>query len=1322
MQPQILLMVVRRYFKKLLFLFCCFFVLSQASATHIIGGEINYRCVSPGIYEVTLVVYTECGSQAVLESYYPINYYASDLSILPENPLSFNVNKVSTTEIELFCDAVTTDCSGGSLRGVERVIYKGTVNLKAHGSSDDWRFFWKRAARSEEITTLAVPEAEDFFIEASMNSNLAPCNNSVAFEGSPVATVCINQEQTFNNVAADPDGDELRYSLAVPQSNYDTEVEYADGYDGTNFMTFVNASSLDEGSGDFIFNPALLEVAIADFKVEEYRNGQLIGWVKRGIQFTSIDCSNTLPVLSDFEVINTDEISICAGESVNLKFTASDADSDMLTLKLLEGPSGVFIASNNNSTAPQGKLLWNTSATDAGIHQFIVQVSDNVCPQPGLATKTYTIEIRSTPQFTLGDDMKLSCDETIVLEPEVSGGDGNYSYMWSDGSTGTSLEVGTGIHSLTVTDGTGCSWSDEITIQGEITAQFSAFPLCVGVPVQFTDISFHASNDKEIVGWLWDFGDGSTSSEQNPKHQYAAAGEYLVRLTVYDNGDPVCESYVEMLITICEAPVFDFDISGHCSDHFVDVEVNLPDMDPCNQLTFISYDFGDGSILECFPSKDPGCYKVSHIYDDAGNYDITVNVISFNGCTSSAVKSVEIFPSPEVNIIQDNFFLVCSNPDSLLETEITGGGTGAITYQWNSGATTEDIMINQASSYSVTVTDDKQCSGYDGVTVSYPLSVGFQYDPYCNTGDVVKFHNTSVSQINTITSYSWDFGDPTSGASNSSSLRDPEHIFSNEGDYHVSLDVQDSDGCERSSSWVIYNTSIDHFFEVLPADGEICFGSGITGTGPSGAHIDKYQWSFGDGTQATGNKVSYNYATPGSYKIDLQVTYNQNFLATSSCIDDFTANMTVHPRPAVSIISSHDRFCKDQKTTFSFDSDLEIAEAEWKITNKSTGSSDTYSEFDIDHTFTERGDYEVRLMVRDKNGCFGFDKIEKFADRVVRPDFKFEKVCAKEYLTFTEAFYDTLENITDYHWDFGDGTIEEGQVPIPMITHAFEKGGIYPVTLTVINSFSGCTNLITKMVEITAPPQIDFKHDTICAGTTMFLKNLTTAGDGDIESYLWVFPDQSTATSTDASYRFIEGGDFPVSLISTSSLGCRDTLTQTVHIKPAPVAGVELPEFFIEAFIPLQLYDNSKGDITDYFWDFGDNNTSSEKDPIHTYQEIERYILKHAVTNTVGCTDTLEMVIDLNVYLDLPTAFSPNADNNNDELSLIHQGIKTLYQYKLYNRYGQVVFDAKENLGASWDGKFNGQEQPAGVYVAHVKAVGAYGKEFNFKKNVTLLR
>jgi gliding motility-associated-like protein len=95
---------------------------------------------------------------------------------------------------------------------------------------------------------------------------------------------------------------------------------------------------------------------------------------------------------------------------------------------------------------------------------------------------------------------------------------------------------------------------------------------------------------------------------------------------------------------------------------------------------------------------------------------------------------------------------------------------------------------------------------------------------------------------------------------------------------------------------------------------------------------------------------------------------------------------------------------------------------------------------------------------------------------------------------------------------------------------------------------------------------------------------------------------------------------------------------------------------------------------------------------------------------------------DLNSYLELPNVFSPNSDDTNDELALIYKSVYELQTFEIYNRWGQKVFDAEGDLDKTWDGTFNGKEQPLGVYTAVVKATGSYDKFYHFTKNVTLIR
>jgi gliding motility-associated-like protein len=115
-------------------------------------------------------------------------------------------------------------------------------------------------------------------------------------------------------------------------------------------------------------------------------------------------------------------------------------------------------------------------------------------------------------------------------------------------------------------------------------------------------------------------------------------------------------------------------------------------------------------------------------------------------------------------------------------------------------------------------------------------------------------------------------------------------------------------------------------------------------------------------------------------------------------------------------------------------------------------------------------------------------------------------------------------------------------------------------------------------------------------------------------------------------------------------------------------------------------------------------------------------VIKQIAINEFECTDTLIKTLDLKIYLLLPNAFSPNGDLNNDGLSLIYKGIDELLEYRIYNRWGELVFDGENDLNAVWDGTYKGKEQPLGTYVYYVKAKDYHQEIITHSGKVTLIR
>ncbi|MBY0427365.1 MAG: gliding motility-associated C-terminal domain-containing protein, partial [Cytophagales bacterium] len=184
-----------------------------------------------------------------------------------------------------------------------------------------------------------------------------------------------------------------------------------------------------------------------------------------------------------------------------------------------------------------------------------------------------------------------------------------------------------------------------------------------------------------------------------------------------------------------------------------------------------------------------------------------------------------------------------------------------------------------------------------------------------------------------------------------------------------------------------------------------------------------------------------------------------------------------------------------------------------------------------------------------------------------------------------------------------------------------------------------------------------------------------------------------------------------------------------VIVKPKPRADfvVATDNNSQQAGTPIDFTDltSSLDNIIEWNWKFTKRDSTiylTKTNPSFTFDTISIFDVRQIVRNTQGCTDTVTARVDLNAYLILPTAFSPNNDNQNDQLYLLYKGIKSLKEFKIYNRFGEKVFDGGNNLDAIWDGTQNGQPSPVGSYVYYVVAGTNYGKDIAKKGQLTLIR
>ncbi len=327
-------------------------------------------------------------------------------------------------------------------------------------------------------------------------------------------------------------------------------------------------------------------------------------------------------------------------------------------------------------------------------------------------SRTICQEVTVNPGPTAGFEVTDSvCLGTPVrVATQAAGSDLFCTYVFGEGGISTDcvteyLYAAPGTYRLTqrVTDSRGCmdSLTQPVVVGDGAQAVFEVDDTgtCGSDTVSFRNLTVEGGR------YLWDFGDGDSSSLVNPVHIYSDTGSYLVRLTVSNR---FCNSTVSRLVTVQERPV--------ASIAVLDPTVCLgAEMEFANVSTGSSdrqrWDFGDGTV-----SFEP---RRTHTYAEAGSYRVRLRVESVTGCADSTDLLVTVWAPPTVDfsILSD---ITCpGGADGGVEA-IPTSGQAPFTYTWSNGSDFAGRTDLTAGTYTVTLTGGDGCSIVDSVTLAQP--------------------------------------------------------------------------------------------------------------------------------------------------------------------------------------------------------------------------------------------------------------------------------------------------------------------------------------------------------------------------------------------------------------------------------------------------------------------------------------------------------------------------------------------------------------------------------------------------------------------------
>jgi gliding motility-associated-like protein len=201
----------------------------------------------------------------------------------------------------------------------------------------------------------------------------------------------------------------------------------------------------------------------------------------------------------------------------------------------------------------------------------------------------------------------------------------------------------------------------------------------------------------------------------------------------------------------------------------------------------------------------------------------------------------------------------------------------------------------------------------------------------------------------------------------------------------------------------------------------------------------------------------------------------------------------------------------------------------------------------------------------------------------------------------------------------------------------------------------------------------------------------------------WVYPITST------NYR----------LVALSQYGCADTAFTNITVYPAAVVNLGPDSVIISPGQSYQISPQTNCDFFLWYPPLGLDNINVSN-PVATPTVNTTFIVNGATSNGCVVTDSIRIHVDPGTSISIPNAFTPGGNVNNTFM-IIYKGAVGLNYFRIFDRWGNKVYESN-NINAGWDGKYNGQPQPMGVYVYEVEAITSTGEVFQRVGNVTLVR
>lgn len=752
-----------------------------------------------------------------------------------------------------------------------------------------------------------------------------------------------------------------------------------------------------------------------------------------------------------------------------------------------------------------------------------------------------------------------------------------------------------------------------VTVRETPVADFSFLTDCASKSSAFENLSSQETDTN--FTYIWYFGDGDTSSQEDPFHTYSDTGHYTVMLFAYSLFG--CEDSIAREVVIAPPPVAWFTYSEVClgtTSLFDDSTEAFND-----QIYDWEWTFGDGgsSVLE-----DP-----FHLYTGDSTYEVTLRVTNIGGCRDSVSRNLRVHSFPAAAFSAPN---ECRY-DSVVFVDAAASSELPLQYTWDLGdgnsSTDSDPVHLYASSGTVTVRQRVETpwgcadSVEENIDIYQEPAAAFTVndDEQCLFTQDFQFTDAGTTGSGTY-AVSWDFGDSTTDAGTVVA-----HSYDSAGTYSVTQVLLSTFSCRDTSTFVVTVFPQAHggfvTDDAFQCHNENTFVFSDT-SGIAAGSISR-TWHSGDGQSSTDSVYTYSYSDTGTYEVQLVL------LSDQGCLDTVRQLVTVNPSPVADFSLNDSTQCLTDNL-FVFNNLSTISNGSmsyaWEL-GDGTGNIQQHPT----HSYTQDSAWLVQLVVTSDSFCR--DTVQRENISYPMPSAGYSVDDSGQCLLGNNFLFTNESQIKSgslsYRWFFGDADSSQQTSP----GHSYLSEDVYTVVVIATSGFD-CNDTLEKDVEVYPMPvsRIGMGDSVACMRDHSFALHDSGSISSGTWTRTWSFGQGSTDTVEHIDFTYSAQGTYPVSLVLVSGFGCKDSSARMYTIHPQATADFGINDslqcFRDHTFNFTNLSTVSSGSLS-YNWDPGDGNSYTTLSPSHTYSVYGAYTVELITTTPFGCADTMEKDVEV---------------------------------------------------------------------------------------------